>query len=263
MSMLLRLKQFAKEIRRRYSLWLYFLSGKEEYNDVNMQLLHDKYVGKRCFIICNGPSLKAEDLEKIHKNNDFSFASNKIDKIFPHTSWRPTFYSVIDESFQYSLLGTMNKIPAQTKFFRKESYITTRKVRGNCVWMNTDGDRSLLDNPRFSDNCAEVVYTIATVTYVLFELAVYMGFRELYIIGCDNSYGLEKKKDGTIVNHGTESYFAGSNPNDKKLIGATWEMNIAYEYARQFADEHGIKIYNATRGGHLEAFERVDFDSLF
>lgn len=36
-----------------------------------------------------------------------------------------------------------------------------------------------------------------------------------------------------------------------------------YQAARRYAETHGIKIYNATRGGELEVFERVDFDSLF
>lgn len=36
-----------------------------------------------------------------------------------------------------------------------------------------------------------------------------------------------------------------------------------YVAAKQYADSHGIKIYNATRGGKLEVFTRVDFGSLF
>lgn len=36
-----------------------------------------------------------------------------------------------------------------------------------------------------------------------------------------------------------------------------------YESAQKYTKEHGIKIYNATRGGNLEVFERVDFDFLF
>ena len=41
------------------------------------------------------------------------------------------------------------------------------------------------------------------------------------------------------------------------------EQLKAYQKAKQYAETHGIKIYNATRGGKLEVFERVDFDSLF
>ena len=52
------------------------------------------------------------------------------------------------------------------------------------------------------------------------------------------------------------------NGNDN---GTYWVDNIynAHVAAKKYADEHDIKIYNATRGGKLEVFPRVDFDSLF
>lgn len=248
------------KVRQNISMFLFSFHKKS--NQEKIDGIKGIHVGKRCFIICNGPSLRADDLTKIHENGDITIASNKIDKIFSQTPWRPTYYTVLDQGLQYSLLPTMQKVPAKLKFFRDESYVVTSKAKGNIVWLSTNGDRALLDNPKFSED-ANIIYTIATVTYAMLQLAVYMGMREIYIIGCDNSYGREVKKDGTVVDNGTVSYFAGSDPKEAKLAAATWEMNVAYEYARKYADEHNIRIYNATRGGHLEAFERVDFDSLF
>ena len=40
------------------------------------------------------------------------------------------------------------------------------------------------------------------------------------------------------------------------------KMIDAYKVAKQYADDHNIKIYNATRGGKLEVFERVDLDDI-
>lgn len=263
MSIKGKIKSFGILLKKKISVLFYKTWGDEEKNLNELESLHNIHKGKRGFIICNGPSLKSEDLDKIYSNNEISIASNKIDKIFTQTKWRPTYYTVMDEGYQYSLLDTMNAVPAKKKFFRIESFITTRKVKDNCVWLNADGNRKYLENPRFSEDCSDIIYTIATVTYVMIQLYVYMGIREIYIIGCDNSYGREIAKDGNIINHGTSSYFGGSEQKDMNIAAATWQMNLAYEYARKYADEHGIKIYNATRGGHLEAFERVDFDSLF
>ena len=39
-------------------------------------------------------------------------------------------------------------------------------------------------------------------------------------------------------------------------------MEIAYEYAEKYSREHGFRIYNATRGGHLEVFERVNLEVI-
>lgn len=249
---------------RAYGSKLLFYIGRVE--SPNKSLLHNLrniHQGKRAFIVCNGPSLRAEDLELLHQKGEISFACNKIDKIFSQTSWRPTYYAVLDETYQHSLLDTMNSIPAHVKFFRKESYITTRKVKGDKVFLNAIGGRELLQESLFSEDASSCIYTIATTTYSLLQIAVHMGIREIYIIGCDNSYGLEIKPDGTIVDTGRKSYFAGSKEADQKTAAATWEMNIVYEYARKYADTHNIRIYNATRGGYLEAFERVDFDTLF
>lgn len=268
MNIFRKLRSAAYKIKRQwlisYSNRLFRNSSRKMKSDSLLKELRDKHKGKRAFVICNGPSLKAEDLTKIHENGDISIASNKIDKIFNQTQWRPTYYCVSDEAYQYSLLDVMNHVPAEVKFFRTDSFVTTRNVTSPTVWLNTDGDRKLLDNPNFSERIDDIIYAIASVTYMLMQIMVYMGVRELYIIGCDNSYAIERKKDGTIVHKGGSSYFAGSDEKDNaKTVGASWEMNIAYEFARKYADEHGIKIFNATRGGHLEAFERVDFDSLF
>ena len=251
----------------------YFLKGIslayfrvcKEYRKNQKALLEikNRHQGSRAFIICNGPSLRPEDLDKIQENGDISFACNKIDKIFGKCKWRPTYYAVLDETYQFSLLKTMNEMPAEIKFFRRESYWKTRNVLGDKLFLNTIGSKKLLKDCKFSDDCSKQLYTIATTTYSLFQLAVYMGVKELYIIGCDNSYAREIGKDGKIQNTGHASYFAGSDPKGETIAVSTWQMNVAYEYASKYAKEHGFNIYNATRGGYLEAFERVDFDKLF
>ena len=73
------------------------LSGRLHSNQQDLGALRNKYLGKRCFIVCNGPSLNPDDLTRIHENGDISFATNKIDKIFSKTPWRPTYYLVFNE----------------------------------------------------------------------------------------------------------------------------------------------------------------------
>ena len=86
------------------------------------------------------------------------------------------------------------------------------------------------------------------------QLAAYMGFKEIYLLGVDFSYGGQKKNEAY-----THFY------NEKKItsIGFVNLVTLAYQSAKQYADEHGLKIYNATRGGKLEIFERINFDDLF
>jgi len=217
--------------------------------------LKGKHQGQRCFIIGNGPSLKVEDLDKLLLHNEISFASNYISQIFSQTNWRPTYYSVMDDRLQRNPNNVISKTTADIKFFRSESYLWTRKVHGICIWLNAVIQR------KFSEDITSQIYFRSTITYALIQIAVYMGFKEIYLIGMDNIFAKTMNRDGTIVeNKGIQSHFY---KQDKYVVGSAWEMNIAYGAAKEYADIHGIKIINATRGGQLEVFPRVDFDLLF
>lgn len=243
-----------------YSIYCYNHSGDGIKDKQTLVGLKNKYEGRRAFIVCNGPSLKISDLNILADKGEISFGSNRISKVFPHTKWRPTYYAEGHTVFK-ELIPTINQVGCA--FLPQIVYSATKSVKGNKIYINLEGKRELLHSPKFSHDCSEIVYAMGTVTYILFQLAVYMGFRELYIIGCDNRYHREIKADGTIITHNeVPNQYAGKEVNTKEA-GNTWEMNIAYDAAKKYADEHGIKIYNATRGGYLETFERVDFDSLF
>ena len=79
-----------------------------------------------------------------------------------------------------------------------------------------------------------------------------MGFSEIYLLGVDCNY-----KRGSQNNYFYQEKEKDNIDHDEE------RMIMAYQSARNYADFHGIKIYNATRGGMLEVFDRVDFDSLF
>lgn len=252
-----------QDLRRIISYFLFGSGNTSIKNRELIQSIKDKYSGRRAFVICNGPSLRAADLDKIYQNKELSIASNKIDKIFPFTEWRPTFYTIMDQGYQYKLLDTMNAVPAELKVFRQESYYYTKRVKGTSIYVDTRVKGSTVYEPLFFEDISEHLAAVSTVTYAMFQILVHLGIREIYIIGCDNSYGREKQKDGTIVEKGGPSYFQGSNPKDNQIAADVWQMTETYKYARKYADEHNIIIKNATRGGFLEEFERVDFDSLF
>lgn len=251
------------KLRKSFSLLLFKFCGNPRNNLERINSIKNVYRGRRAFIVCNGPSLRGGDLDKIALNGDISIASNKIDKIFDQTKWRPTLYTITDESYQFLLLPTINRIPAKYKFLRKTSYIKTIKAQGNCIFIDTDGDVKYLESPLLVSDISGKVPSIATVTYVMFEILLHLGISEIYIIGCDNSYAMEVTKDGRRVSNNTPSYFVGSDTKDMQIAAQTWQMNIAYDYMRKYADQNGIKVFNATRGGHLEAFERINFDTLF
>jgi hypothetical protein len=92
----------------------------------------------------------------------------------------------------------------------------------------------------------------------MLQIAAYMGFSEIYLIGVDCNYAQPKMYSDNVTYVDFKTKW-----DQARLKKQGNQMLPQYEIARKYADAHGFKIYNATRGGQLEAFERVDFDTLF
>ena len=80
------LKACLKKTEIILSLSTFTLSGSGRRNRARLEKLRESYKGQRCFIICNGPSLRAEDLTKIYEHGDLSIGINAIAKIYDQTS---------------------------------------------------------------------------------------------------------------------------------------------------------------------------------
>ena len=248
------------------SIFLYKFSVKKQMNQ-KILALKGSHQGQRCFIIGNGPSLKAEDLDKLLLNNEICFASNYISEIFTQTNWRPTYFSVMDIWLQRNIIDVMSKTDAKIKFFSGQNYLWTRKVQGNCIYLNAIGVNAI-GSGSFSEDIAVQIHSLGTVTYALIQIAVYMGFKEIYLIGMDNVYAKILDKYGILhENKDVQSHFYSHN--DKKLLEPSIPFNVllsvnsVYEAVKQYADTHNIKVINATRGGQLEVFPRIDFDLIW
>ena len=246
-------------VRDYGKVYYHFLDKKHHYSD-RIKKFKDIGKGKRCFIIGNGPSLTVADLERI-KDED-CFASNRIFRIFQDTVWRPTYYSVDDWHGISSEEG--NSLEIANIFFG--DYFFRKHKINNPNAMVFYGHRTLdlsLESFDFSDDAAKEVFIGATVTFVNLQLAAYMGYKEIYLLGVDHSFAYETDNSGKVVKNEkvSQSHFF-KDSGATRIIGNIEGMNNAYITAKKYADSHGIKICNATRGGALEIFPRVDFDEI-
>lgn len=222
------------------------------------------YNNSRCFIVGNGPSLTIDDLNRIA--NEYSFATNSVCNIWSDTIWRPTFYLVNDIVFGQTLIKEQG-FDYLTKELENvlcnyiQPFFNEYQDKNNVFFY-----RSLFNNyglPDFSEDISKGVYESSTTVYLMYQFAAYMGFNEIYLIGMDFNFKNVINKDGIKTTNDTVKDHAdmlNGNSNGVYHIDDILNCHIA---AKQYADEHGIKIYNATRGGKLEVFPRVDFDSLF
>lgn len=236
-------------------------------NSRKMEAYHNYHRGERCFLIGNGPSLTASDLEALREET--CFGCNMIYRIFPDVTWRPTYYCVADviyaknmseeiieniscPIFLHSSAFKVMKIKPANRAIVKQVFQNNYKIRGNMQ--------------------AYYIPSNATVMTFMLEIAMYMGFQEIYLLGVDNT------------NSFTSGHFSGeyvlSEVDKKNLFRARRTLHNlqltlpelgeyrreraeeAYQVVQHYAKKHGVRIYNATRGGALEVFERVNLDRL-
>ncbi len=224
----------------------------------------NKYLGRRGFVIGNGPSLRIEDLSSL--SNEITIASNKVYLAFGQTKWRPSIYTIVDPL-------VWDKINDQLPGFDLtpivQSYLPSKPIKqyttrylGNSADLYETGAGDF-----FSTDASVGLYGGYSVTFENLQLAFHLGLNPIYIIGCDHYYAGEcdsPTPNSAVTTNSTSNHFL---PNYRS-IGETVnpapisKMTIAYEVAARIAQKSNVQILNATRGGYLEAFPRVDFDHL-
>ncbi|MGF2618135.1 DUF115 domain-containing protein [Rossellomorea vietnamensis] len=209
--------------------------------------------GERCFIIATGPSLTMEDLKKLE--HEKTIGMNSLAKVFGEIGWETTYYGIQDYRVYRKLKKDIEKLKETTillgDIIKDKGNLNTEYSRFPVNFLNHRYDNVNLTR-KFSDDCYLQVYDGYSIAYSLVQIAAYMGFEEIYLIGTDCSYSEDKSKQ-----HFVESGHYSRMP---KEVGN--RMIHAYGAAKEYADKKGIKIYNATRGGMLEVFERADLDQV-
>lgn len=253
-------------IKRNYCRFLTRLdNGHAKQPIPEIENLKMKYDGDRCFIICTGPSLTIEDLELL--KNEHTFSMNSIISVFDKSDFRPEFYMLQDGYAEHRLrkkLMALTKNDLKNVFLGEgnvwldkssisskaiKRYVNLNPIKYNFDWAYHFFDMYYGTEPaqvEFSEDCAKSIKDGFTVTYSAIQLAIYMGFKKIYLLGCDTS---------------TDGHFDEKKGHytDAKAV---WYYVMAYEVAKEYANRKGVKIFNATRGGMLETFPRVNLNEV-
>ncbi len=222
-----------------------------------IKALHNSHLGERCFIIGNGPSLRDTDLSKL--SNDFTIGMNRF------------YLAFKDLGFTTSCLLSVNNLVIEqcAEDFRALPIPTFVSWRGR-QWIQPAENLHYLYTtyllPRFNPNASGRLWEGATVTFVAMQLAYYMGFKQVVLIGVDHNFTTKGTPNTTVVstgddpNHFNPAYFGK---------GFRWQLpdletsEIAYVMAREAYHKDGREIIDATVGGKLTVFPKVKYGTLF
>jgi hypothetical protein len=229
-----------------------------------LSALKNIHKGQRAFIIGNGPSLKQTDLTKL--KNEFTFGMNRIYLLFPELGFSTTYFCSINdlviEQFGADILALpMPKFLAwrSHRHFENSSFILHPSSFPTFIYTTYTG-------PRFASDVRGRVWEGATVTTLALQLAFHMGFEQVILIGVDHNFTSKGEANKVVVSQGDDPNHVSPNYFGK---GVKWQLpdldtsEIGYALARDAYQKAGRKILDATVGGKLTIFPKVEYNSLF
>lgn len=237
---------------------------KKKYCAASWGQYKNKYWGKRCFLLGSGPSLTINDLDCLYKQKEICFGANKIFKLFKQTQWKPDIYCATDRRILTFYQDTIADLDIPEMFIacygdrelQKFNLALSKKNNVNLFVMKDGMNENHIE---FSENPDEFIVEGKTVIYAMIQIAVFMGFNEIYLLGVDFNYNDMTGYDKNGKDHFCIDYI---EKGEEVLISPQYFCLKAFEKAKEYSLQHGIKIYNATRGGKLEVFERVNIDHI-
>lgn len=238
-----------------------FLRGLDSRWLISQQMLEsyrDKHAGQRCFIIGNGPSLRKTDLTKLR--GETTFGLNRIYLAFPELGFTTTYLVAVNDL-------VLEQCHADFRVLNMPKFITWRERKvlsgdPNTIFVDTD----FTGAENFSGDARGRIYEGFTVTYVALQLAFYMGFQQVILIGVDHNFVTQGPANQAVVslgedpNHFAPNYFGA---------GFKWQLpdlegsERAYRMARRAYEAAGRSVVDATVDGKLTVFPKVEYDSLF
>ncbi|MBT3321194.1 MAG: DUF115 domain-containing protein [Anaerolineae bacterium] len=219
----------------------------------------DKYKGERCFIIGNGPSLRDTDVSKL--KNEYTFGMNRIYLAFEEWGFQTTFLASVNDLVIEQCVDDFLALD-MPRFFSWRSRKHFKSATSNLpTFLYTT-----YDGMKFAQDISRRVWEGATVTNICLQLAYHMGFETAILIGVDHSFKSKGEANKTVTSDGDDL-----NHFDPRYFGKgfRWQLpdldmsEIAYLMARNAYEQDKRQILDATIGGKLTVFDKVDYESLF
>jgi len=226
-----------------------------------LSALKDIHKGQRAFVIGNGPSLKQTDLSKLR--NEITFCMNRFYLAFPELGFTATYLCITNDLVVEQFVEDINTLPLP-KFIAWRSH---RHFQQNMPLQNIPTFvYTTYTGPRFTGDVRGRVWEGATVTNLALQLAYHMGIEKSILIGVDHNFADKGIANKTIVSEGDDKNHFMPNYFGK---GVKWQLpdldtsEIGYAFAREAYHKAGREIVDATVGGKLTVFPKVDYNSLF
>lgn len=216
------------------------------------------HTGERCFILGNGPSLRRTELSLLR--NEVTFGLNRIYLLFPELGFTTTYLVSVNEL-------VLEQCVHEFKDLALPKFITWRARR----WFADDPQTVFIDTDYtgpevFSADAGGRLFEGFTVTFVALQLAFYMGFAEVILVGVDHNFETKGQPNSTVTSRGEDPNHFSPDYFGK---GFRWQLpdlegsERAYRMAKAAFERSGRRVLDATIGGKLDVFPKIEYSGLF
>ena len=241
--------------------------------------LKDKYKNERLFILGSGSSILLYDLKFLR--NEYVMTQNSFHMHKDILEIDPNFHCVVpfyqtDKEYAIWLeyIADMKVVMPNVLFIWGLNTKTLidqyhKDINDKSYYIRTKYNLLTLNKAKV--NISKTIMNIPTVLTQCLSVAIYMGFKEIYLLGFDldqichtndrtfgRFYGMSKITDTKFEED------AEKNLDDETTDGwyNWWLMNKQFFLIKLFADQNNINIINGTQGGILSYFKREPIENI-
>ena len=211
---------------------------------------------ENCFIIGNGPSLNKVDLSPLRDRHTFGL--NKIYLIFDRVDLNLSYHVAVNPLVIKQSINEFVNLKCPSFL----AYRTAHKLTHNCdniYFLATDSQFPVQYS--FYPDISQPITEGYTVTYVAMQIAFYMGFKNVFLIGVDHNFKAvgrpneEQLMAGEDQSHFDPRYFS----NQQWHLPDLEASELSYHLANFAFRRDGRQIYDATIDGKLNIFPKISY----
>ncbi len=154
------------------------------FNSNNIRKLKNSKLNEKCFIIANGPSVKKEDLNKLSGQDIISINASPL--LEEEYNFKSNYHVVSDLRFfevEFKReIAKKKEIDPQTVCVYRSEFKNLDVTGKNNYFVDAIG------RDGFSTDLSHGYYFGCSTTVLAIQLAYYLGFSEIYLLGVDLIY---------------------------------------------------------------------------
>lgn len=249
--------------------------------------LKNLYEGKRCFILGNGPSLKDVNLADL--KDEYVFTVNQLTRRPDFAELNTNFHLWSDFNFfdldmnkaeDAEILQVMKSVntngnkplcffPADMRGFARK-YGLDKELNINYFKIRLRFYEGFRQSVRFT----RFIPAMSTVVHFAIFLAIYMGFTQIYLLGCDTT-GIVVQIKSSLENNDENDYSYELSENEKKRMHnllvkngiegyarSFWHILVSYRVLFRYCKKRNIELYNCSSQTVIDTIPRIKLSDV-